>query len=102
MLFDSAASAVNATLYGVGIYPAVPALHCFREFENKELVNVLPGWRAPESKLFLYARPEAARLKRVQVFIERYRAFIDQLHEECEKVLYPIVGELHLRLPKVW
>lgn len=102
MLFDSAASAVNAVLYGVGIHPAVPALHCFRELVSQELVNVLPQWRAPGNKLYLYARPEAVRLKRVQVFIERYRAFIDALHEECEKALYPIVGELHLRLPKEW
>lgn len=97
MFFDSAASAMSAVLCGAGIHPGIPTLHCFRSLQKKELVPVLPGWSSPRTKLFIYARTEAARLRRVQVFIERYRAFMDRLHDECEKTFEPLVGPLELR-----
>ena len=97
ILFDSAASAMGAAFYGAGIHPGIPTLHCFRALRQKELVPVLPGWGSPLTKLFIYARSEAARLKRTQVFIERYRAFMDGLHEEAERVLEPLIGPVELR-----
>ena len=97
ILFDSAASAMCAAFYGAGIHPGIPTLHCFRALRRKELVPVLPGWGSPLTKLFIYARSEAARLKRTQVFIERYRAFMDGLHEEAERVLEPLIGPVELR-----
>lgn len=104
MYFDSAVTAINATLYGGGIHPGIASLHCYRHLAQGELVPVLPGWRGPASKLYIYVRSEAARLKRTQVFIERYRAFMDDLHEACEKTISPLIGEeVHLRAgPPEW
>lgn len=94
--FNSAGSAMTATLYGAGIHPGIASLHAFQSIAKGELQVVLPGWSAPPTKLYLYARAEAIRLKRVRVFIERYRAFINRLHHECEAVLKPYYGELQL------
>ncbi len=96
--FDSAASAHNATLLGAGIEPGIPALHCFRSLQLKQLVPVLPGWRPTPQKLYIYARPETMRLKRVRTLIEQYRAFMHAVHEECERILEPIVGPIKLRI----
>lgn len=97
ILFDSAASAMGAALCGAGIHPGIPTLHCFEALEKGELVPVLPGWTSPVTRLFLYARTEAARLKRTQVFIERYRAFMDELHARAERALEPLIGRVRLR-----
>ena len=37
----------SAALFGAGIHPAIPALHCYQQFLNRQLVPVLPGWRPP-------------------------------------------------------
>lgn len=94
--FDSAASAHNATLLGAGIEPGIPALHCFRSLQLKQLIPVLPGWRPASTKLFIYALPETMRLKRVRTLIERYRDYMHGIHRECERVLKPIVGPIEL------
>lgn len=97
--FNSAASALNATLLGAGIHTGVPALHVFEAIAQGQLTALLPGWSAPESKLFIYARPESVKLRRTQVFIERFRQYMHQLHERCQRTLEPFVGELQLNLP---
>ncbi len=96
--FDSAGSAKTAALYGAGIHPGIPALHAYDAIAKGELVPVLTGWSSPVTKLYIYARSEAVRLKRVQVFIERYRAFMKELHKNCEKTLEPFCGEVRLGL----
>lgn len=98
MYFDSAASAMSATLCGAGIHPGIATLHCYRHLKGGDLVPVLPGWRSPMTKLYIYVRSEAARLRRTQVFLERYRAFMDELHAECEDVLRPFLGDVELRV----
>ena len=94
--FDSAASAHNATLFGAGIEPGIPVLHCYRSVQLRQLVPVLPGWRPAPTKLYIYALPETIRLKRVRTFIDRYRAFMHEVHRDCERVLEPIVGKISL------
>lgn len=94
--FDSAASAHNATLFGAGIEPGIPVLHCYRSLQLKQLVPVLPGWRPASSKLYIYTLPETIRLKRVRTFIESYRAYMHDIHRECERALEPIVGKIEL------
>lgn len=96
IFFDSAGSAMTAALYGAGIHPGIPSLHAFQAIQRGELKVVLPGWFAPATKLYLYTRTEAARQKRVQIFIERYRAYMDALHRQCEKALEPFCGPLKL------
>lgn len=98
IFFDSTTPALNAALFGAGIHPAIPALHCYQQFLNRQLVPVLPGWRPPQTELYLYARPEAVRLKRTQVFIEEYRAYIDKLHAECERGLESIIPGTGIKL----
>ena len=96
--FGSAVTAKNAAVFGVGIHPGIPTLHCYRELQLKQLLPVLPGWRPPSEKLYLYARSESMRLRRVRTFIDAYRATINQLHADCERTLEPIVGPIHLRI----
>lgn len=98
MAFDSASGALNATLYGVGIHPGIPSLHCWHDINAGKLVPVLKGWRGPDIKLYIYVRPEAAKQKRIQLFIERYRQYMDNLHEQCEQCLRPYLGELPMRV----
>lgn len=98
--FDSAGSAMNAALYGAGIHPGISTLHCFEAISKGELCPILPGWMSPTSKLYIYARSEAVRLKRTQVFIERFRAYMDDLHHRCEETLKPYVGELQLAVSR--
>lgn len=96
IFFDSSGSAMTAALYGAGIHPGIPSLHAYKSISNGELRVVLPGWSSPITKMYIYARTEAVRLKRVQVFIERYRAFMNVLHRQCQEILEPFCGPLQM------
>ncbi len=96
IFFDSSGSASNAALYGAGIHPGIPILHCGKAIARGELRVVLPGWTPPASKLYIYVRSESVRLKRTRVFLERYRAFMAKIHRECEEALFPFLGRFEL------
>lgn len=98
IFFDSSGSAMTAAMYGAGIHPGIPSLHVFKAISRGELRVVLPGWFSPVTRLYIYARAEAARLKRVQVFIERYRSYMRMLHRQCQDALEPFCGPLHLTI----
>ena len=96
--FDSSAAAQNAAIFGTGIHPGLPALNGWSDFEKGLLVPVLSGWRPPQGELYIYARRESVRRKCTRVFIEAYRAFIDDLHAQCERALEPVTGIVKIRL----
>lgn len=96
--FDSAHSAKKATLFGAGIHAGIPALNCYQELRQQQLVPVLPGWTPKETELYLYARPEAMKLRKTKIFIKRYLEFMHAVHADCERALEPIVGKVSMNL----
>lgn len=69
---NSMKSVKTAVLAGAGIIADIPMHHCYKELMSGELVAVLNGWHAPNLDYYIASTLEAAKLKRVQIFIEWY------------------------------
>lgn len=96
--YDSAHSAMKAALFGAGIHAGIPALNCYQELRQHQLVPVLPGRQPKQTELYVYARPEAMKLRKTKTFIRRYVEFMQAVHTECEKSLEPIIGKISITL----
>ncbi len=64
---------VKATvLAGAGIVPDMPLHQCYQELIEGDLVPVVQGWHVPTLDFYVGTTLEAAKLKRVQLFVEWY------------------------------
>lgn len=70
--FNNILSAKAAALAGSGIVLDMPMHHCYNEIVRGELVPVLNGWHVPNLDNYIASTVEAAKLKRVQIFIDWY------------------------------
>ena len=70
--FNNILSAKAAAVAGGGIVLDMPMHHCYNEIVRGELVPVLNGWHVPNLDNYIGSTAEAAKLKRVQIFIDWY------------------------------
>lgn len=70
--FNNILSAKAAAVAGGGIVLDMPMHHCYEEIVRGDLVPVLNGWHVPNLDNYIGSTAEAAKLKRVQIFIDWY------------------------------
>lgn len=70
--FNNILSAKAAALSGAGIILDMPLHHCYEDILEGRLVPVLDGWHVPNLDNYIASTAEAARLKRVQIFVDWY------------------------------
>ena len=70
--FNNILSAKAAAVAGGGIVLDMPMHHCYNEIVRGELIPVLNGWHVPNLDNYIGSTAEAAKLKRVQIFIDWY------------------------------
>lgn len=70
--FNNILSAKAAAVASGGIVLDMPMHHCYNEIVRGELIPVLNGWHVPNLDNYIGSTAEAAKLKRVQIFIDWY------------------------------
>lgn len=70
--FNNILSAKAAAVSGGGIVLDMPMHHCYEEIVRGDLVPVLNGWHVPVLDNYIASTVQAAKLKRVQIFIDWY------------------------------
>ena len=90
--FNNILSAKSAVLAGRGIILDLPLHHCFAEIMRGELVPLLDGWRITPLNHYIGCTQEAAKHKRIQVFIDWYIHRIREQEAEMKRVLQSKFG----------
>ena len=70
--FNNILAVKSAAVSGAGIALDIPLHHCYRELLDGSLVAVLGGWHVPNLDNYIGSTAEAARLRRVQLFVDWY------------------------------
>lgn len=70
--FNNILAAKEMAIAGGGILLDIPLYHCYNEIIEGKLVLVLDGWHVPNIDSYIASTREAARLRRVKIFIDWY------------------------------
>ena len=87
MRFNNILSAKAAAIAQAGIILDMPMHHCYKEIVSGELVPVLNGWHVPQLENYIACTVEAAKVKRVQLFLEWFVQRRREIESEMKHTL---------------
>ncbi len=90
--FNNILAAKAAAIAGGGLVLDMPLHHCFDEIMQGELVPLLEGWRIFPLNHYIGCTQEAAKHKRIQVFIDWYIRHIREREASMRRALQSKFG----------